>query len=325
MGESKLEYINNEEAVVLQNQSGENLVGILHRPLQAAAGERRVGVNLLNPGLRNRVAPNRLYVKLARALASEGNAVLRMDPAGIGDSEGSIPEHPVMELWGDIQQGKFINDVLCMNTYMIEQCGIEDLFLAGSCGGAITALLSAEKDSRIKGLILIDVPVTLASVKTAKIDHLSIIATNKEYRDRLAANYLKSMLRPSKWLRFLMLRADFRAIGKMLTLRMKDFAGKTLSLNGNDEPFHLPNMNPQFLVAFARIMKTKKKILFVCAEKDTDTKLFYRGFWSIYVEPSRQFKNLCMLSEIKDANHIYTLSRSQRNLIEKVTEWMMLH
>ena len=44
-------------------------------------------VVLLNAGIIHRIGPNRLYVQLARRLASRGHAVLRFDLAGIGDSE----------------------------------------------------------------------------------------------------------------------------------------------------------------------------------------------------------------------------------------------
>ena len=86
--------------------NGHRLMGILHMPEDRVRRNR--GINLLSPGLKNRVAPNRMNVKMARILCEKGFPVLRFDPHGIGDSEGEIVrgERPVMNLWGLIREGR---------------------------------------------------------------------------------------------------------------------------------------------------------------------------------------------------------------------------
>ena len=64
-----------------------------------AEGEvRRRGVILLNSGGDHHIGPRRLYVSLARDWAKRGYTVLRMDLAGLGDSE-TRPGQPGNDLF----------------------------------------------------------------------------------------------------------------------------------------------------------------------------------------------------------------------------------
>ncbi len=233
-----------EEIVSMKNPKGDVLFGIIHIPDNERCKISKIGINLLNPGLKNRVAPNRLYIKIARALADQGYYVLRMDPAGIGDSEGEIPEEFVVDIWSDIQQGRFVQDVMCMNDYFIKTWGIQNLILMGSCGGAITALLTGVNDHHARGLVLIDVPVTLASSKTATEDYLAIIEADENYRFWLTSYYFRSLFNPKKWLRFLMMKSDFHAIAKVITLKMKEIFMHEKDGPKKNEQVDVPNMNP---------------------------------------------------------------------------------
>lgn len=316
-----------EEIVTLKNFNGQTLFGILHVPDDVIHQKKRTGINLLNPGLKNRLAPNRLYVKIARELVHQGYYVLRMDPAGIGDSEGEIPEDSVVDIWGEIQQGRFVQDVIAMNDYFLRTCDLERLVLVGSCGGAITAILSAEKDRRVNDLILIDVPVTLSSTSSISKDHLSIIEADHTYRSNLTAHYLKSILNPQKWLKFITLKSDYRAILKIMILKLKELRGrkvKPLNETANDpEQSGISNINPHFIRAFKDVISKGSHILFLCAERDTDTQLFYKGFHAVHLRPCNTYMDFYSVLEIKDANHIYTLNSSQDELIERISEWMV--
>ena len=74
-----------EEPITITNKNGKKLFGILHTPETTVPGRTRVGVNLLNPGIKYRVAPHRMNVKLARKLCSQGYYVLRFDPFEVYD------------------------------------------------------------------------------------------------------------------------------------------------------------------------------------------------------------------------------------------------
>lgn len=314
-----------EDIVSLKNDNGQTLFGILHAPEDDRSGEPKIGINLINAGLKNRVAPNRLYVKIARYLALKGYYVFRMDQAGIGDSEGEIPEEDVVNIWGEIQQGRFVADTVKMNEFFMNACSLDKLILAGSCGGAITALLAAERDKRARGIVLIDVPVTFASTKTISEDYLNIIEADEVYRRSLTEYYLKSIFNPRKWLRILTMQSDYKAIIKTIALKIRDLsgAGKRNGINDDDVcSSGISNLNPYFFRAFESVMIRGIPVLFICAEKDTDTQLFYKGFRDVQINKGDPHKNRYEIYEVEEANHIYTLTKSQDQLKEKISSWI---
>ncbi len=74
-----------------------SLVGILTENGDAdfPGKNELTGVLLLNAGLIHHIGPSRIYVKIARMLASMGFIVLRFDFSGIGDSGPRKDKLPV--------------------------------------------------------------------------------------------------------------------------------------------------------------------------------------------------------------------------------------
>ena len=70
------------ELAVMFGRSG-TLLGILTRPLPHVR-KRLPAIVVLNTGIAHRVGHNRMYVTLARELASRGHTVFRFDLSGIG-------------------------------------------------------------------------------------------------------------------------------------------------------------------------------------------------------------------------------------------------
>ncbi|MDY6894516.1 MAG: alpha/beta hydrolase, partial [Thermotogota bacterium] len=179
-----------EETIEFKNKKGESLFGIMHVPDDASFNAKKIGINLLNPGIKSRVAPNRLNVKIARRLCKEGFYVLRFDPSGIGDSAGEISSGKKVEVWGKIQRGLFVDDTKTSNDFFVNNYGIKDLILIGNCGGAITAILTAAIDKRVGNLVLIDVPVILIGPDYSFADG---IIKNTELVDKFFGLYLKKI------------------------------------------------------------------------------------------------------------------------------------
>lgn len=307
-----------EEIVTFYNKKKEKLFGIVHHPAVNTASNTHVGIALLTAGIKNRTAPNRLYVKIARKLALAGFYIFRFDPAGIGDSEGALPDIPTVDLWGLIQKGHFISDTVSAIDFITDHCKLDKLILAGSCGGAITAILTAQNDSRVDKLILIDMPVLISSTKTILEDHKSIIESDENYKNKLSQYYFHSIFRPSSWLRFLAMQSDYTAILSILRLKTKGF----FSRSANKPIVDLPNFNKQFAEAFFSFSTSNKNTLFICAEKDTDTQLFLRGFVEKYLPAGNSHEGKYSVELINDANHIYTLTSSQESLTRKILNWL---
>ena len=76
-----------EEAQLLGKDR--DLVGVVTHPADVEVDKSSPAFLLLNAGSVHHVGPNRLYVKIARRLASLGFVALRFDFAGVGD--GCLP------------------------------------------------------------------------------------------------------------------------------------------------------------------------------------------------------------------------------------------
>jgi predicted alpha/beta hydrolase len=105
-----------------------HLFGILTRP---AAPTGKPTVILLNAGSIHHVGPHRLYVRLARELASRGHPVLRFDFEGIGDSvlRGPGRENHPYEITA-------MADLQAAITHLRATEGSERFVLVGLCSGA---------------------------------------------------------------------------------------------------------------------------------------------------------------------------------------------
>lgn len=123
------------------------LVGVI-TPAAAGGPADAPFVVVLNAGIIHRVGPNRLHVSLARALASAGFPVLRVDLSGLGDSppraDGLAPLEAVM---ADIRD---IIDTLQASRQ------VERVVLMGLCSGADHSVIYAADDARVAGLVLLD-------------------------------------------------------------------------------------------------------------------------------------------------------------------------
>ena len=72
--------MNNARCVSFRNTEGAKLHGMLHEPDPRIA--RGVCLLLLSPGIKGRVGPHRLYLKMADRLVGMGFHVLRFDFRG---------------------------------------------------------------------------------------------------------------------------------------------------------------------------------------------------------------------------------------------------
>ena len=146
----------NEDAVLLG--AGGSLVGILSHP--ADFDPARPAVLLLNSGLMHHAGPYRLYVKLARRLASLGFLVLRFDFSGVGDSlrrQDNLPQNRANPL-----------ETREAMDYLEAAWGTQRFIAIGICRGAWVSFATASQDSRLIGLVLIN-PDTLADDRRSAI------------------------------------------------------------------------------------------------------------------------------------------------------------
>ena len=124
-----------------------SLVGVITQPDRDGLTEA-VAVILLNSGLLHRVGPNRLYVSIARKMASCGCVAVRFDLSGIGDSRSRTDGLPY-------EEGAILDTQAVMDHLSSTQ-NIRKFVLSGICAGADNAYRIACKDKRVAGIVLID-------------------------------------------------------------------------------------------------------------------------------------------------------------------------
>jgi hypothetical protein len=318
-----------EKPIVFENRNHQKLFGIVHIPDKLRENDSRTGVNLLNPGIKYRVAPNRLNVKIARKLCHEGFFVLRFDPSGIGDSESELP-HGVMvpDIWEEIQKGRFVDDTLISNQIFAQKYGLDSTILAGNCGGAITALLASEIDHSVDGLCLIDIPVNL---RAANMSFADKVAEGGEKAEWLFTQYKKRIFSPTSWFRLITAKTNYRALLKTVNMRIKT----KLFQHNNEDSLSLKveklcnkgMLNPLFFKAFKAYSAKQKPLLFILAGNDSGTEIFEHYFQKVYLDSSAKdfHADLYEVFLIENANHVYTLVEWQNALINKICQWIKVH
>jgi uncharacterized protein len=308
-----------EKPVTFKNRLNQTLFGILHIPDNRERFGSRIGVNILNPGLKNRVAPNRLNVKIARLLCEKGFYVLRFDPFGIGDSDGelSAKNEDVMDLWGMIQRGAFVDDTIFSNNFFVEKVNLDKLILIGQCGAGVTALLCSGMDDKIDELILIDTPFRIIS---SNVD-IQVLAEEYNDPDKFVENAIQDVFNPEKLKKLVTLnlnwRLHFNAMRRSIRVL---FRGKKLIEN----KMISDRVNWQMLNAFENFMNKKRRVYFIYAENDFSLKEFNQDLRPNFSDGNTAYNEQYKIDIIKDANHIYTEIGWQNALLENILNWMNL-
>jgi len=192
--------------VIMKNRDGLSLYGMMHIPKDSSL-RKKTAVILLSPGIKSHIGPHRLYVNMAASYAKEGYVVLRFDFHGLGDSEGDVEGTFVADIYGSIEQGRYVDDVLAAMDYLENEQGIGRIVLGGLCGGAITGLIAGSFDSRVVGLIGLGIPVINASTPMNQSKYMTAGQAAS-----LRSSYFEKLRGVSAWKRFF----SFRSVSKVL-------------------------------------------------------------------------------------------------------------
>jgi len=316
----------NEIPIEIRKSNDKSLRGIVHIPSNVSSlQERRIGINIIIPGIKYRVAPNRLSVKLARSLCAEGFYVLRADPEGIGESDGDLEKGKVLkDIFFDIQRGMFVDDTVLLHKFFIKEYTLHDTVLIGNCGGATTALL-AQSRLGVTNLVLIDMPITYAR-NTSYRDQ---ILRGGSYADASFYHYLAKIFYLRSWLRFFTLKSNYSAIYAVIKSKWtKVFVDRLTKANNTIKQNKIElytdvgeELNIEIFEAFDHFKKEGKALL-ICAEYDPNTPVFDQYFVKHFPEIVEQNQRRIIKRTIKEANHIYRTIQAQENLICLIKEWL---
>lgn len=265
-----------EEAVVFG--PSKSLIGVISEPDEHS--EERTGILLLNSGIVHRVGANRLYVKIARSVATLGFTSIRFDFSGVGDS--GIRHDLLPRLESKISETQDAMNVLASTR------GINRFILMGICSGAVDSYRTALVDTRVVGMMLIN-----QGGWTSEYQH----AMNGLW----ARRYLMTRLfNPKNWFETIIGRAhyDWMVFGLQ---RLFNAGSKVRSV--------LNNIRSNFKSMSDRGVG----VLFICSE--TDQALY--TYKSIFDRRPAEL-NSPEVQIIQGADHIFTPLHTQESLIEVI-------
>jgi alpha-beta hydrolase superfamily lysophospholipase len=127
--------------------------GVITRPVDAPT--TRLCVVFFSGGWNRRIGPNRIWVSLARRWAARGVIAIRIDPPGIGESDGDERAWAGPESHFDRANVGFAVELLDA----VERAGGPSRFvIAGFCSGAYRSFHLAMRDRRVAGVFAIGLP-----------------------------------------------------------------------------------------------------------------------------------------------------------------------
>ena len=183
------------------------MFGIVTEP--SGRERRRRGVVLINTGADYHIGAGRMNVSLARRWARRGYVVLRMDLAGLGDSDTrqGMPDNEVFP-------PAAVEDVRAAIEFLRERYQVGDLTLAGLCSGAYHALRAAVAAVPLNRILMVN-PETFSWKPGTSMDaiHLAeVVRTPGVYRARL--------LSIAHWSKLLAGRVDVDRIARLYARRI---------------------------------------------------------------------------------------------------------
>ncbi len=306
--------------IVFENKEGLKLFGMLHHA--AKDNKKDIGIVILSPGVKTRVAPYRLYNKMTEHFVNMGYTVFRFDFYGLGDAEGDIEEEYLAEFYGTVQIGRYINDTVSALDWMEKECNLSKIILAGLCGGAITGLLAGTDDDRVIGLFGLGIPVILDSTN---IDNTKYIT--KGQLKVLGAGYVRKLLNPKAIFRLLTFRSDFKLIGKVLAQFIAKFTrsakpDKNSKSNINANETEENNYNKLFAPAFFKMISADKKMLFIFSGADRLAWEFEEKFVDRHADEIKQYNNNFETHTVENANHILTDKEWRQEMFRFADVWL---
>ncbi len=292
----------------------QELTGIVTLPENRLPEREKVGVVLSVSALKYRVCSYRLNVKIARRLSQEGFFALRFDPVGIGDSQGSLPSALGLNHFLEIQTGRYVKETEAAVDFFKKEYKLDQIVLLGLCGGAITMLITGAKDQGVNKLILLGVPVLLENIPEVKPEFKDTITT-PAYAGQVLSTYKSKLLSPQAWLRLLTFKSEYQTLTKSVSLYFRKFFVKNNSKKN-------PRLNDLFLSSFKSFISEGKKILFINGEFDPATWEFKDEFEDRYLKNLKNPDSTYQIHMIKKANHIFSLSECQAELLDKIVTWL---
>lgn len=311
--------------VTFPNKDGLRLFGILHQP-ERPRGD--TAILLLSPGVKMRVAPHRLYPKLAARFVALGYPVLRFDFHGLGDAEGTAPEALLADLYGATQVGRYIADTIAAMDWVQQTYGITKFIASGLCGGALTGMLAAGRDPRITSLVGLSIPAILdgSNIDASKyMTDAQLAGTRRRYLGKLRL-WDPAVWR--SWVRFFSFQSHYSLILKSVArpflarLRPPVPASPAPGAAPAADAAPADNTNPHFGPALLRMLATSRPVFLIFAETDRLLWDFEVKFLQRHRASVDRYAGLFEVHVTKGANHIFSFAEWQEDMLDQCCRWL---
>ena len=286
--------------------TGHALAGILHEP--TGSTHRDAGVLLVEVGVGTRIGMHRFNVRLARRLAALGYPVLRVDPSGMGDSEGTIPPSPLIEYYDSIEGGLFTGDLQAIFAAAQRATGRRDWYVFGHCGGAIAAVRALGHEPAVRGAVLTDMPF-YPSMRRPALTQAKIASARS-------------------WIRVFTLRTDYRYFLDRTLDRLRRKLRSLFRRNRRSMPagrvrVNRHGFNAALVDSFQTMIRRNAEMLLVFSAGDQAGEEFLRAesrLTGVHAPHRRPYR----VETIQDANHTFFLQAAQERLMTTIESWFRL-
>lgn len=275
------------------------IFGMLSESLHAPAPRHETGVILVNVAGNYRIGPNRIYVKLSRALATAGYRALRFDLPGIGDSrfEAGLSAGSLYNRESTVEVRAAID--------LMQARGCKRIWMLGICSGSYVAFNTAQVDPRINGQVLMN--SRLLEWSAGKGDWETAM-TSAAYKS--TTYYRRELLNPGVYARLLRGRVDVKGIASrvatLLGARFKRGFNRLLGRNT------VEGVLPKMKQLSARGTDT---LMIMSAHDDgLDYVEFHLGARGSRMRGDPNFRFVT----VDDSDHTFSPLASQKTVIETV-------
>ncbi len=269
-------------------------------------------VVFLPAGLKYSVGPGRLFVSYARTLAKRGYCCYRFDPLGIGISDGELPSEPIHKHWNHIETGGFVEELAFFIRHIKGKNPGKKIVICGLCGGAITAILLADRYPQlVDGIVSINVEPffsTEAPIPTSEETLTRINSVMKIYASKI--------LSAAAWWRLLSLQSDIRGILRISTRFL--LQGRQKGKKGLED---FSNLNQPLAESFKGIQKKGKTHLLLFSEHSKCWHNIQETFFA-HLMDSRTSAPFQELKVIHQANHELQFKEWRDEALDYISEWL---
>ncbi|MES2786675.1 MAG: alpha/beta fold hydrolase [Pseudomonadota bacterium] len=276
-----------------------SLFGMLAQPAAATGSQQAVGVILVNVAGNYRIGPNRIYVKLSRALASAGFQALRFDLPGIGDSCFDVGLSA-----RSLYNQDSTPDVRAAVDVLVER-GCRQVWVLGICSGSYVAFNAALADPRIAGQVLMNPRLLEWSQGSGDWEAAMSSAAYKS-----TTYYRRKLRMPEVYLRLLRGKIDVKGISSRIAILIGARLRRTFKRMLGRSP--VEGVLPKMKLLGSRGVDT---LMIMSAQDDgLDYVEFHLGSGASEMRGDPHFR----FEIVEDSDHTFSSLASQRHVIDTV-------